>query len=955
MIITGEAGVGKSRIVTELTRRARERGCRALVGRCVEFGEEIWPFAALRELLAGLIDEFDEETLDFVLGGPGAILRHLVPGLGSAPQESVAVDRDRLCESVIGVLHRLAQWGPVVVVVEDLHWADASTRALFSVLARSSRPSSLLLVGTYRADELPPKHPLQAVLADVVRGARPDHIDLERFDRTATTELVRAITGEMIAEASIDEIHRLSEGNAFFIEELVAAHSTGMIKFPQSLRNVVLARTASLSNRASDVLPIIALAGRASLGVLSVAIGIGPDALSTVLDELVTAGLMLVDGDEVRFRHELARNVFVEELTPQQCVTIHADLARSITALRPARLGEIARHWSEANDPRAALVSWLAAGRAATREGTPSEATGHFARALELWNVVEEPELVAGTDLASVLIDASEAAYRARALDRAIELARRAVDELAGRDPWREGDAWLRLRAMYRFSLRWDECAAALDRALDVIPPWPPSAVRVEALADAALGHHYANQGEAALACAQEALSAAAWLGDIDSLVLARNAMGAALGTIDPTGEAALEHARETLAMCTPKVAPANQLIAYNGVTNSLAGVGRYAELVDVAADGVKLVRNSGIGGPLSGAMASYWVGSLVTLGRWSEAEVVNGEVADLLQAPPERDIALYIETMFIRQGRLDEARPAVEHVRALLREPDFWTECVCELGAVVIEFDQAEGHVVDAPAMVDDLLDRCRERVSYGDWRLVTAAIAGLADRAARTDGRASREVTEATALAGRWLDFMALRAGGLGPEERLLRDVAYAERSRLSAQQDPHAWLKIAAGFEELGMRYEEAYTRYRGAEALLAGVAGRSNQAHFAALDVLRRARVLAISLPAPPLLNDIESLARRARLNLDPPVVSATPQQPPDDGLGLTSRERDVLELLGCGLSNGAIGERLFISRKTASVHVSNILRKLCVDNRIEAAAVLHRLQQQPLPYRAEQLQ
>ena len=113
------------------------------------------------------------------------------------------------------------------------------------------------------------------------------------------------------------------------------------------------------------------------------------------------------------------------------------------------------------------------------------------------------------------------------------------------------------------------------------------------------------------------------------------------------------------------------------------------------------------------------------------------------------------------------------------------------------------------------------------------------------------------------------------------------------------------------------------------------------------MLRQARALAIDLPATPLVEEIDLLARRAALNLHQTTVAPEEQSSPVDDLGLTRRERDVLELVACGMSNGAIGERLFISRKTASVHVSNILRKLCLDNRIEAAALLHRLQARPV--------
>jgi DNA-binding CsgD family transcriptional regulator len=344
--------------------------------------------------------------------------------------------------------------------------------------------------------------------------------------------------------------------------------------------------------------------------------------------------------------------------------------------------------------------------------------------------------------------------------------------------------------------------------------------------------------------------------------------------------------------------------------------------------------------------MASYWVGCLVTLGRWSEAEVVSADLDDLLAHPAERDPVRYLETALIRQGRLDEVRQAMEWVRTLFGDPNFWLEGLCELGAILIEFDAADGGDVDPAAMVDDLLDRCRDRGSFGHWKLLGAAIAAQADRLGRTDGRGPNDATPSLILANRWIDDVDARVETVAAEDCVARDRAVAERSRLRCRPDATAWARVATGFEDLGMRYDEAHARWRWAEALLAGVAGRSSSARCAAAEVLRRAHALAADLPAPPLLGEIESLAGRARLNLSQMAAAPVIASPPTDALGLTRRERDVLELVACGLSNGAIGERLFISRKTASVHVSNILRKLCLDNRVEAAAVLHRHNAKP---------
>ncbi len=802
VLIGGEAGVGKSRTVAQLTSVLRDRRCHVIVGGCVEFGEQIWPFAALRELLACLVDDLEQERLDVVLGGTGALLRHLVPELGAATELSATIDSGRLCEAVIGMLRRLAQWGPVVVVVEDLHWADESTRALFSLLARSNHPRSMLLVGTYRTEALVPSSPLASVLADVVRSARPDVIELERFDRPTTANLVQALRPDAFGDSEIDEIHRLSGGNAFYIEELVAT-ANGQLGPSWSLRNVILSRTGTLSSAAVEVLSLIAVAGRLTVPVLARAMGLDDDGASSVVDEVAGAGLLVTDGVELRFRHELARTVFLEQLVAQRRTSLHACLAGALETERPERLGEIAWHWTAAGELEPALATWIASGRTAMKQGMPREALAHFRQALDLWARVGEPETLAQSDHAGLLLDAASAAYQGRQLADALQLGTRAAEQLAGRDPWREGDAWLRLRNMYRFSYRWDECAAAAERALASIPESPPSSARVEALLYAALGHSYAGRGVQAKQVAESALDLASRLDNRDATVMARYAMCSAMATCGEDADAQVRYASETAAICDETVSPEHRLLALNSLTNSLARTSRLGELIDVAAAGVELVQATGVGGPLGPTMAMYWTGCLVSLGRWDEAERVDEEHRELIEQADDRDVSLYMQMALIRQGRLDEARPQMERLRRLLDEPDYWTEDLGELGAVLIEFDAADSKVVDVVPIVGEILRRSAGKMSVEEWPLVAIAVSVLADQVVSSEANVSAR--RATA---RWFKEAEARTGSLTGEGRLIRDRAYAELSRLDGRAEQDLWSDVADGYQQLGFRYDEAY---------------------------------------------------------------------------------------------------------------------------------------------------
>ena len=597
VLVAGEAGVGKTRLVGELAARAAERGLRVAVGRCIEFGETIWPMAPLREILARLAVELDAESLERVLGGARDVLGQLVPELGEWRSDGTRVVSERLGELVVGVFERLARRQPLLLVFEDLHWADASTRSLFSLLARVGALGPVLLVGTYRSDELHRRHPLRPLLAELARSSRTARIELRPLDGAATIELLAALDAE---PAWADEIHRRSEGNPFYIEELVAARLAGVTGLPETLRDVVLARSSLLDEVSTGVLRIVAATGSTTQAVLAAVSGLKVGVLDATLGRLWDESLLIVDGDDIRFRHELVREVFYDDLAPGERAPLHARIAGTLEVLRPERLGEITWHWSSAFDLPRALTTSIAAGRQALGAGAAAEAEGHFSRALELWDSVECADDLAGIDHAALLIETAVAAEHGRHLDRAIELAMRASGELDGVDPMREGEVWLLLRDLYRFAGRRDECNAALKRALALIPTSPPSRARAEALADASIGHWYTNHPAESLVLAREAVEMAELLGDPDTLVFARNALSAALG-LNGDLEAALASAQSTVDMCGVDVSPDSALVAFNGLCIVLFDLGRFTEIPAVSERAVGLARRTGLAGPRGG------------------------------------------------------------------------------------------------------------------------------------------------------------------------------------------------------------------------------------------------------------------------------------------------------------------------------------------------------------------
>jgi DNA-binding CsgD family transcriptional regulator len=223
----------------------------------------------------------------------------------------------------------------------------------------------------------------------------------------------------------------------------------------------------------------------------------------------------------------------------------------------------------------------------------------------------------------------------------------------------------------------------------------------------------------------------------------------------------------------------------------------------------------------------------------------------------------------------------------------------------------------------------------------LYAVGLRAEADRAELARARCPGEVPDDDGTCAALLERLKEAATGPAaagmPELDAWHTLGLAERTRQEGRPDPAAWGAAATAWERLGQPYRVAYASFRQAEALLAGGGGRD-----AAAMVLRHAADITGRLGARLLDAEVKALAQRARLHLDPPVTATTDAPTPTDQLGLTPREAEVLALVAAGRSNRQIAQTLFISPKTASVHVSNILAKLGVSTRIEAAAVAHRL-------------
>jgi DNA-binding SARP family transcriptional activator/DNA-binding GntR family transcriptional regulator len=419
VLIGGRAGIGKSRLVAELSGRARSRGVTVLSGRCIQLvgvGLPYLPFAdALRPI--------GDSTAMAALAGRLHELPRLVPGLADATApEPAGQDRTdsrlRLFQETFLVLEQLSTAGPLVVALEDLHWADASTLDLLAFLAHGTAKARVLLVGTYRTEAVRPGDSLQRLASGLVGSRAAASLELEPLDRDAVEALVVASSETTPSEGLVEAIFSRSQGNPLFARQLLAAATRGDAALPPALRDMVLADVARLDADSRAVLRVIAAAGRdAPYELLTAVARLDEPALAEALRQAAEQDLLLPNQatGTFRFRHPLFAEAVYGTLLPGEREVLHERIARALTddprlAASGAAAAESAQHWAAARRPEEALAASLQAAKEAERVSGLTEALGHVERVLDLWDEVPHAEELAGVALPAVLFRAAELA-----------------------------------------------------------------------------------------------------------------------------------------------------------------------------------------------------------------------------------------------------------------------------------------------------------------------------------------------------------------------------------------------------------------------------------------------------------------------------------------------------------------------------------------------------------------
>src|SRR5215208_729330 len=388
-LVGGESGVGKSRLVDELIRHAREAGGRVLTGDCVELGEDELPYAPLLTALRPLVRDGDP-ALDALAPSLRAALDAILPGLGEESTSGEAT-QSRVFEALLTLLDGLAQDAPALLVIEDLHWADSSTRSFTGFLARSVCTERLLVVGTYRSDELHRRHPLRPLLAELASDSYMRLIELPRFSPEELGEQLEGIVGDRPDAELVQRVYSRSEGNALYAEEILAAGLDGRGSLPPTLRDALMLRVERLSPRAQDLIRWLACQPAADHALVAAVAGLEQAELRDALREAVATQIVVTVREEsYGFRHALLREVVYDDLLPGERTEMHAALAGALderieTGERGAHItAQAAHHWAAAGDQPRALAAAVRAAIAAARVNAFGEAQSLFERALAL-------------------------------------------------------------------------------------------------------------------------------------------------------------------------------------------------------------------------------------------------------------------------------------------------------------------------------------------------------------------------------------------------------------------------------------------------------------------------------------------------------------------------------------------------------------------------------------------
>jgi DNA-binding CsgD family transcriptional regulator/tetratricopeptide (TPR) repeat protein len=898
VLITGEAGIGKSRLVQEFISTLPNGS--ATSGSCIKLAGEPIAFAAIEDALRQLAHQGDARVVAAAALSPAGS-QHRLAQFDAWAQMLQGAD---------------ASGSPRVLVIEDLHWADTSTIDFLSYVIRALRRYRLMVVLTMRSDEVLGAG--AATIAELIRLPYVTSRSLTRLTQPQVAELL----GE--ADAALAErLYNLSEGNPYFLGELVAGG--GLL--PAHVRDVLAERVRRLSPDSLMLVQLAAVTGPAVEDeLLLVASQFEDEQYLVAIRSVVASGVLANERGRYAFRHSLSREAVLEELLPFEMRRLHAAVASALE--KTLGLGDavmsatIAAHWHAAGDRKRTAATSLVAARQTYAVNAFAESWHHYRRVLDLLEFVDDD-----SEHQVVYTAAAEAARWSGDIEAGVKVLRRALTQTT--DTVEQAHLHERL-GHYLWEAGQPGSHEEYEVANDLLASAPPTPVGASVLAAQArvsvLSANYGvarNEAQRALRKARHWKLANIEADALNTLALADQGSGDA--------GSAISRLHQALAL-------AEEVGDYDAICRTCANLvyvceqcGLHEEAGRAAYNGLTLIRSKGLHLGLGATLANNAASVLVSRGRYQEAEIL---LTDILSVTPlhgrARQLYVPLAEAQLRTGRYSSARESLANAVELVDLDDPYIACLfvpveAELLLTARRYDAAMQSVQDALGRLKDVNDNTI-RVDYCRLGLRIAA-----DRAA-VKGRLNPADREAIASIAAHLPYASSDINGFasGSPGGAGLTTALMEQHRALRSARWEGWRDAAELWVKCARPWEASYCRFRQGEQ-----AANQRLTNIAATAV-EAAQTSARDIGAQPLIEEIEALVRRARLPY--PTPKTIPKQASADRFGLTDREREVWLLLGLGRSNREIASELFISERTAAVHVSSVLRKLGVKTRLEAGLV-----------------
>jgi DNA-binding CsgD family transcriptional regulator len=957
-LIRGESGIGKSRLAETLIEQARRSDALVVLGHCTPVSGGELPFGPFVEMLSQVATA--QDRLEKVAGTTWELLRSVLTASGSSSvyaSPDVGLERSRLFTRVLWVLHHLSERQPVMAVMEDIHWADSSSLDLLNYLARTAAQERLLLVLTCRDEALAGDPTTRRAIGNLSEADMSREIRLKPLTADQIRELL-ATSNVQLPSGQFNKVIDLCDGNPFIALELAAQDQIGGAH-TKALRQALMGPVDELPEDARFALHVAAVLGQyIPHEALEHSIESTGANVAASLHLLTERGLLIAEGERYVFRHAILRESVVAEVLHSEQTAAHRAAVQGIRRSRrgrsPAGLAQLAHHLVAAGEYATALPVVMSAAAYARSVYAFAEARRQLSVARQvLWSRVDDPEQMSGLSHLDLICREAEMARWAGQPSDAVVLLRTALSTAApagldgarlehelGEALWAAGDPAGSLAADERSE------AALQTVATETGPAEMGSGepeLRAKVLAALARGLVVTGQYERGRADAERAIALAGESGATRDQLQARITLATLIAR---QGELASGAAQLRQCLSEARATDAFEAVVrcYGNLSFVFSTAGRMSDVMEVAAEGAQVCQRFGPLLLVAPTLAENWVYVLVATGRWDEAEKLARE----------------LRQQWTGEGMALALHGALAHVAAARGDGASFERQISMIDRFARSDDPYALHDVTS-ARAENLLWQGAADQAYRIARESLGHLAGQQDaglvvsicslalraHADLVTSRADRVVPESAThdtahLLATARDAVGSDGGALGRAYLLLCE---AEADRASMRQSADPWTKVVAEWQRLECPYPAAYAQWRQAEELFGSRARtRGTRALTAALQT-------AAALRCVPLENSLRTLARHAGISVNalagsPAEVKAPPATSPRGStqlpVPLTPRERDVLRLLTRGYSNQQIARRLFITESTVSVHVSHIIAKLGVSNRLQAAAAAHRL-------------